>query len=151
MDDANAAESDEQGNYSDIDLNAPYSDDDFENIPIDEKRFWEYLTKLEENSLFEMNLLQEMQQNLETEEKKSRDNIVRKRAEITELDNNITALEDLKSGRNAHLTYYQGMLSSNNARGGAGNVSKSSKGAGRSTTLSKSTAVAKRGQLKANE
>ena len=42
-------------NNSDIDLNASYSDSDNE-IPIEEKKFWDYLTKLEENNLFEMNL-----------------------------------------------------------------------------------------------
>ena len=56
-------------NNSDIDLNADYSDDDDKILP--EKAFWEYLQKLEENNLFEMNLLQELQQSLETQEKKS--------------------------------------------------------------------------------
>ena len=42
-------------NGSDIDLNADYSDSDNE-IPLEEKKFWEYLQKLEENNLFEMNL-----------------------------------------------------------------------------------------------
>ena len=42
-------------NNSDIDLNASYSDSDNE-IPIEEKKLWDYLTKLEENNLFEMNL-----------------------------------------------------------------------------------------------
>lgn len=45
-------------NNSDIDLNASYSDSDNE-IPIEEKKFWDYLTKLEENNLFEMNLFQD--------------------------------------------------------------------------------------------
>ena len=48
-------------NVSDIDLNAEYSDDDYETIPINEKNFLEYLFKVEENNLFEMNLLQENQ------------------------------------------------------------------------------------------
>ena len=43
-------------NNSDIDLNADYSDDD-DKIPLHEKAFWDYLQKLEENNLFEMNLL----------------------------------------------------------------------------------------------
>ena len=42
-------------NWSDIDLNADYSDSDNE-VPIEEKKFWEYFQKLEENNLFEMNL-----------------------------------------------------------------------------------------------
>ena len=42
-------------NWSDIDLNADYSDSDDE-VPIEEKKFWEYFQKLEENNLFEMNL-----------------------------------------------------------------------------------------------
>ena len=45
-------------NNSDIDLNASYSDSDNE-IPIEEKKLWDYLTKLEENNLFEMNLFQD--------------------------------------------------------------------------------------------
>ena len=43
-------------NASDIDLNDSYSDDD-DTVPIDDKKFWDYLQKLEENNLFEMNLL----------------------------------------------------------------------------------------------
>ena len=48
-------------NTSEISLSANYSDDDYENIPLEEKKFWEYLTKLEENNLFKMNQLQEEQ------------------------------------------------------------------------------------------
>jgi len=36
-----AIESEEEMNQSDIDFNAPYSDDD-ETIPIEEKKVWEY-------------------------------------------------------------------------------------------------------------
>ena len=50
--------SDEEFNGSDIDLNASYSDSD-EDIPLEDKKFWEYLQKLEENNLFEMNLFQD--------------------------------------------------------------------------------------------
>lgn len=49
------------GEASDIDLNASYSDDDYETIPLNEKSLFEYLQKLEDNNLFEMNLLQENQ------------------------------------------------------------------------------------------
>jgi len=51
----------EDSSMSDLDLNASYSDSDYEQIPVNEKLFWEYLQKLEENNLFEMNLLQENQ------------------------------------------------------------------------------------------
>lgn len=51
-------------NSSEIDWNAEYSDDD-DRVPLNEKEFWGYLEKLEENNLFEMNLLQENQQTLE--------------------------------------------------------------------------------------
>ena len=71
---------------SDIDFDADYSDDDYETIPIEEKKFFEYLQKLEENNLFEMNLLQEMQQTLEKQEKESKDKIDTKREEINDLD-----------------------------------------------------------------
>ena len=56
--------SDEEFNGSDIDLNASYSDSD-EDIPLEDKKFWEYLQKLEENNLFEMNLFQDRTQTLE--------------------------------------------------------------------------------------
>lgn len=55
-------DSDEEFNASDIDLNASYSDsDDLDNdkMPIEDKKFWEYHQKLEENNLFEMNLFQD--------------------------------------------------------------------------------------------
>jgi len=55
-------------NASDIDLNASYSDSDNE-IPLEEKKFWEYFQKLEENNLFEMNLFQDRTQTLEKMEK----------------------------------------------------------------------------------
>ena len=45
--------------YSDIDLNASYSDDDYDNIPIDENKLREFQHMLEQNSLSEMNQLQE--------------------------------------------------------------------------------------------
>ena len=45
-------------------MNASYSDSDNE-IPLEEKKFWDYLTKLEENNLFEMNLFQDRTQTLE--------------------------------------------------------------------------------------
>ena len=45
-------------NDSDIDFNADYSDDD-EDIRINEKDLVDYLSKLEENNLFKMNLIQE--------------------------------------------------------------------------------------------
>ena len=56
--------SDDEFNGSDIDLNASYSDSD-EDIPLEDKKFWEYLQKLEENNLFEMNLFQDRTQTLE--------------------------------------------------------------------------------------
>ena len=77
-------------NASDIDLNDSYSDDD--DKIIEEKKFWDYLTKLEENNLFEMNLLQENQQTLEKMEKESREVIAARRLKIVELDNNIKLL-----------------------------------------------------------
>ena len=77
----NADDESEEMNASDIDFNDPYSDDD-ETIPIDEKKFWEYIFKLEENNLFEMNLLQELQQSLEIQERKSELIVREKRNEI---------------------------------------------------------------------
>ena len=56
--------SEDEFNGSDIDLNASYSDSD-EDIPLEDKKFWEYLQKLEENNLFEMNLFQDRTQTLE--------------------------------------------------------------------------------------
>ena len=56
--------SDDEFNGSDIDLDASYSDSDNE-VPLEDKKFWEYLQKLEENNLFEMNLFQDRTQTLE--------------------------------------------------------------------------------------
>ena len=80
-------------NQSDIDFNAPYSDDD-ETIPIEEKKVWEYLQELENYNLFEMNLLQELQQSLEIQERKSEEIVRIKRSEIEEIQNNIQAKKE---------------------------------------------------------
>ena len=64
-------EGDDGDRYSDIDLNASYSDDDYESIPIDENKLREYQHMLEQNSLSEMNQLQEEQQRLENQERES--------------------------------------------------------------------------------
>ena len=85
-------------NSSEIDWNADYSDDD-DSIPLNEKEFWGYLEKLEENNLFEMNLLQENQQTLEKIERESQEKISAKRAKLIELDSNIKLLEDSQKGR----------------------------------------------------
>ena len=76
---------------SEIDWNADYSDDD-EEIPLTEKDVLGYLEKLEENNLFEMNLLQENQQTLEKIERESREIINNKREKVIELDYNIRLL-----------------------------------------------------------
>jgi len=78
-------------NDSEIDWNADYSDDDDE-IPLTEKEVLGYLEKLEENNLFEMNLLQENQQTLEKIERESREIINNKREKVIELDYNIRLL-----------------------------------------------------------
>ena len=103
-------------NNSDFDLDAHYSDDD-ENIPIEEKKFWEYLQKLEERNLFEMNLFQDRTQTLEKMEKESQATIAARRAKIIELDNNIKLLKDSMQGRQDRLTYYQNMLVDSNKQG----------------------------------
>ena len=96
-------------NGSDIDLNAEYSDSDNE-IPLEEKKFWEYLTKLEENNLFEMNLFQDRTQTLEKMEKEAAERIAAKRSKVVELNNNIKLLADSMQGRQDRLTYYSSML-----------------------------------------
>lgn len=73
---------------------------------------------------------------METEEKKSKENIMRKKADIVEMDNNIKAQLELKNARNNHLSYYTGMLATNNARGGSDKVTKTGKGAGRASNMS---------------
>ena len=80
-------------NASDIDLNnCDYSDSDDE-VPIEEKKFWEYIQKLEENNLFEMNLYQDRTQTLEKMEKECHAKIAVRAAKIEELDNNIGLLQ----------------------------------------------------------
>lgn len=90
-------------NTSEISLSADYSDDDYENIPLEEKKFWEYLTKLEENNLFKMNQLQEEQQKLEKQEKESQDKINTKQEEITDLDTNLEQLQASKATKKDSL------------------------------------------------
>ena len=58
-------------------------------MPIDERNFWEYLQKLEEHNLFEMNLLQENTQTLEKMERESAETLAARRRKIDELDMNI--------------------------------------------------------------
>ena len=58
-------------------------------MPIDERNFWEYLQKLEEHNLFEMNLLQENTQTLEKMERESAETLAARRRKIDELDTNI--------------------------------------------------------------
>ena len=116
-------------NASDIDLNDSYSDDD-DTVPIDDKKFWDYLQKLEENNLFEMNLLQENQQTLEKMEKESQEVVAAKRLKIVELENNIKLLQDSHQGRQDRLTYYKNMLDSNTQRHGGAAAAKGAAGTG---------------------
>ena len=76
-------------NASDIDLDASYSDDEYETIPINEKLLFDYQQKVEENNLFEMNLLQDNQQTLEKIQAECAQKIAAKRRKIAELDSNI--------------------------------------------------------------
>ena len=99
-------------NASDIDLNASYSDDDYDAIPINEKHLFEYLQKVEENNLFEMNLLQDNQQTLEKIEAESAQSIAAKRRKIAELDSNIRQLQDGYKSRQQRLTYFKNMTDS---------------------------------------
>ena len=123
-------------NGSDIDLNASYSDDD-DTIPLDEKKFWEYLQKLEENNLFEMNLLQDSQQTLEKMEKEAADTVAAKRSKVEELDTNIHLLEDMFGQKQDRLAYYRNMLDhkdKSDAASKAGN-SKGSKSKAQNTVV----------------
>ena len=60
-------ESEDEQRYSDLDDS--YSDDDYDKIPIDENKLREFLDSMQQNSLSEMNQLQEEQQRLENQEK----------------------------------------------------------------------------------
>ena len=103
-----------QFNNSEIDWDADYSDDDYDAVPINEKEFWGYLEKLEESNLFEMKQLQDLKQTLEKVEQESADTIAAKRSKVVELDSNIKQLKDSMKGRQDRLTYFKGMLSSDN-------------------------------------
>ena len=100
-------------NWSGIDLNADYSDSDDE-VPIEEKKFWEYFQKLEENNLFEMNLFQDRTQTLEKMEKECQAKIAVRKRKIEELDNNIALLQQSLGARNDRYSYYQNMLIDSN-------------------------------------
>ena len=102
-----------------------------------------------------MNDLQELQQRLEKAEKESRDKINTKREELNELDTNLEQLQASKNAKKASLSYYGGMLETNNAKGhgGAANATASSSraGFGASKQAPKSTGVATRGQMQTTE
>ena len=81
-------------------------------MPIDERTLCEYLQKLEEHNLFEMNLLQENTQTLEKMERESAETLAARRRKIDELDYNIRGLEGSWQSRQDRLAYYKGMLDS---------------------------------------
>ena len=141
-------------NASDISLNDPYSDSDDE-IPIDQNQWQDYRQKLEEQNLFKMNDLQELQQRLEKQEKESRDKILTKREELNELDTNLEQLQASKNAKKASLSYYEGMLETNNAKGhgAAANATTSSGRSGfqAQKQAPKSTGVATRGQIQTTD
>ena len=96
-------------NDSDIDFNADYSDDD-EDIRINEKDLVDYLSKLEENNLFKMNLIQEQQQSLEKIEKETEARIDAKKQLISDVTSNLAHLEEAKTLQFERLTYYKNVM-----------------------------------------
>lgn len=76
---------------------------------------WEYLQKLEENNLFEMNLLQENQQALEKMQAESKRKIAEKRRKIEELDSNIRQIKEGYKSRQQRLAYFKSMTDSSSA------------------------------------
>lgn len=72
-----------------------------------------YLQRLEEDNLFEMNLLTEAEGNLETLEKESQGAIIARQMEIDEVDKNIQILINTRKRNEDKHTYYNNILDSN--------------------------------------
>lgn len=100
-------------NGSDIDLDASYSDSDNE-IPIREDKFWEYLEKLEDNNLFEMNLFQDRTKAVEKMELQSQKKIAARRERITDLDLNISQIKASLIDRKSRYSHYRSLLVDSN-------------------------------------
>ena len=97
------------------DRNAEDSDEDSEGgLGIDERDVILYLQRLEEDNLFEMNLLTEEENNLEKMEKESREKINLRRKEIKEVDHNIEMLKQSKQRKQQKIEYYSQILESSN-------------------------------------
>jgi hypothetical protein len=67
---------------------AEYSDDD-EKIPFKEKELIEYLFRLEETNLFDINQLQNDSEQLETLKKSSEETLTQLRKKVQEIDDSI--------------------------------------------------------------
>ena len=77
------------------------------------------------------------------------DKIAAKKAKIAELDYNIQKKQEERNVKGGRLSYYQGMLVSNNARGSAANLVKNRQAAGRASSLTQSAGKPK-GTMKAD-
>ena len=86
-----------------------------------------------------MKQLQDLKQTLEKVEIESQEAINAKRAKVEELDNNIAQLEESYKGRNDRLSYFKGMLASNDQRGST------AASGGRSSQMAKTEGAAAKG------
>ena len=87
-------------------------DEDDDAIGYEERDVIQYLQRLEEDNLFEMNLLTEEENNLEKIEKESKDTIELKRKEIHDVDKNIFLLKQTLSKRQEKIDFYDQILTS---------------------------------------
>ena len=87
-------------------------DEDDDGIGYEERDVIQYLQRLEEDNLFEMNLLTEEENNLEKIEKESKDTIELKRKEIHDVDKNISLLKQTLNKRQEKIDFYDQILTS---------------------------------------
>ena len=79
---------------------------DEDGVGIEEREVIQYLQRLEEDNLFEMNLLTEEENNLEKMEKESKEKISQRQKEIREVDQNIAMLLQSKQKKLERIEYY---------------------------------------------
>ena len=78
----------------------------------------DYLQKLEEQTLFEMSLIEASEEALEKQEILSQQVKQARRSKIDELDKNIKEKEESKNAKQTKLNYFSTLLDLNNQRPG---------------------------------
>lgn len=82
----------EKKDFSDIDLNMDYSDNE-DKVYFTKNSFWDYLDEIEADNLFKINLCQDEENAFEALKKGKEKKIAEKMAQLKEMQNNIDILE----------------------------------------------------------